>query len=93
MLRYTNQTLGNDPFEVLDNSVKIYVSDNSIVINSFVESIKTYEIYNVLGQTLVSKKQVKVNKAEDTSIQKSNQALIVKVTLENGKSITKKVIY
>ncbi len=93
VLRYTNQTLGNDPFEVLDNSVKIYVSDNSIVINSFVESIKTYEIYNVLGQTLVSKKQVKVNKAEDTSIQKSNQALIVKVTLENGKSITKKVIY
>ena len=93
VLRYTNQTLGNDQFEVSDNSVKIYASENSIVINSSVEPIKAYEIYNVLGQTLISKKQVKVSKTEETSIQKSNQALIVKVTLENGKSFTKKVIY
>ncbi|GAA4762650.1 MULTISPECIES: InlB B-repeat-containing protein [Flavobacterium] len=93
VLRYTNQTLGNDHFEVLDNSVKVYTSDNSIVINSLVESIKTYEIYNVLGQMLVSKKQVKVNKAEETSLQKTNQALIVKVTLKNGKSFTKKILH
>ena len=93
ILRYTNQTLGNDQFEVSDNSVKIYASDNSIVINSSVEPIKTYEIYNVLGQTLVSKKQLNVNKAEENSIQKNNQALIVKVTLENGKTINKKVIF
>ena len=93
VLRYTNQTLGNDQFEVSDNSVKIYASDNSIVINSFIEPIKAYEIYNVLGKTLVSKKQVKINKAQETSLQKGNQVLIVKVTLENGKSFTKKVIY
>lgn len=93
VLRYTNQTLGNDQFEVLDNSVRIYASENSIVINSSVEPIKTYEIYNVLGQTLVSKKQLNVNNAEENSIQKNNQALIVKVTLENGKTINKKVIF
>ncbi|SHI35946.1 choice-of-anchor D domain-containing protein [Flavobacterium terrae] len=93
VLRYTNQTLNNDQFEVSDNSVKIYASDNSIVINSSIEPIKTYEIYNVLGQTLVSKKQLKVNKAEETSLQKASQAIIVKVTLESGKTITKKVMY
>jgi hypothetical protein len=93
VLRYTNQTLNNDQFEVSDNSVKIYASDNSIVINSLIEPIKTYEIYNVLGQTLVSKKQLKVNKAEETSLQKASQAIIVKVTLESGKTITKKVMY
>lgn len=93
VLRYTNQTLGNDQFEVSNSSVKIFTSDNGIVINSLVEPIKAYEIYNVLGQTLASKKQVKVNKTEDTSVQKNNQALIVKVTLENGKSFTKKVMY
>ncbi len=93
VLRYTNQTLGNDQFEVSDNSVRIYASDNSIVINSNIEPIKAYEIYNVLGQTLISKKQLKVNKTEETSLQKGSQALIVKVILENGKTITKKVMY
>ncbi len=93
VLRYTNQTLGNDQFEVSDNSVRIYASDNSIVINSNIEPIKAYEIYNVLGQTLISKKQLRVNKTEETSLQKGSQALIVKVILENGKTITKKVMY
>ncbi len=92
-MRYTNNTLGNDDFEVTENNVKVYASDNAIRLNSKVENIKGYTVYNVLGQTLVAKENVNANESVVNSIVKSNQALIVKVTLENGQTVTRKIIF
>lgn len=93
VLRYTNQTLGNDDFITIENGVKIYASNNGINMNSELENIVRYEIYNVLGQTLTTKKNVNTNESVESSILKNNQTLIVKVTLENGQIVTKKIIF
>ncbi|TGD57585.1 T9SS sorting signal type C domain-containing protein [Flavobacterium humi] len=92
-LRFTDVTLGNPDPELISGNVAIYPSDNTIVIASKLENIKEYSIYDVLGRALAS--QYKVNSKEMlvTSIMNSNQALIVKVVLENGQSVTKKIIF
>jgi hypothetical protein len=93
VLRYTNGTLGNEDFDVAENSVKIYPSGNTIQINSELENIQSYAVYNVLGQILATKNKVNANQSVESSIMKNNQALIVKVTLENGQTVTKKIIF
>jgi hypothetical protein len=93
VLRYTNQTLANTDFESIQNSVSIYALDNQIKMSSTQENIKEYEIYDVLGRTLATKKGLNVNQTAINTITKSMQALIVKVTLENSQVVTKKIIF
>ncbi|UGS23821.1 GEVED domain-containing protein [Flavobacterium channae] len=92
ILRYTNETLGNDDFITSDDAIFI-TSGNDLTITSTKESIKDVLLYDVLGR-LISKKQ-NVNSFEVTlnNINKTNSALIIYVTLENGAQIIKKVIY
>ncbi|WP_300566684.1 YDG domain-containing protein [Flavobacterium sp.] len=93
VLRYTNQTLGNNDFELIENNVKVYTSGNTIHMDSKLENIKSYQVYNILGQSLASKNNVNANLSMVNSIMKNNQALIVKLTLENGQIVTKKIIF
>ncbi|WP_300570473.1 T9SS sorting signal type C domain-containing protein, partial [Flavobacterium sp.] len=93
VLRYLNPTLSTDNPEWTGNDVVIYSSNNGIVINSKLENIKEYGAYDVLGRTLISKNKVSSKEILVNSILKSNQALIVKVTLENGMTVTKKIIF
>ncbi len=93
VLRYTNNTLSNNEVQLNENTVNIYTLNNAININSEVENIEEYVVYNVLGQVLASKTKVKNKVSEINSIVGTNQALIVKVTLENGQTTTKKVIF
>ena len=93
VLRYTDTTLGNEEVELIHNSVKVFGLVNAIQIKSEIEAITSYQVYNVLGQLLASKSQVNAREVELQSILKNNQALIVKVTLENGQTVTKKIIF
>lgn len=93
VLRYTNQILGNTDFESLQNSISVYTSDNQIKIGSTIENMEGYEIYDALGRTLVTKKGLNVNQTAINTVTKNNQALIVKVTLENNQVVTKKIIF
>jgi uncharacterized repeat protein (TIGR02543 family) len=93
VLRYTANTLGNDDFENVSNSVKVFGRDNMIAITSGTENITSYEVYNVLGQSLAAQKNVEKHEAGIISVQRNNQALIVKVILENGHTVTRKIIF
>lgn len=93
VLRFTNQTLGNEDFDSIENNVKVFTTDNGIYLNSKLENIKNYEVYNVLGQTIASKNNVNTNESVINSIAKNNQTLIVKITLENGQIVTEKIIF
>lgn len=92
VLRYTNTTLSTNDVTTNNNSVIIYTSDNAIKVVSTLQHVKNITVYNVLGQNLASKitdqKEVEIN-----TIQKSNQALVVKITLENDAVVTKKLIH
>ena len=93
VLRYNDATLSNTNFDSLNNSVSVISSNNSIRINSELENIKSYGVYDVLGRTLVLKNNLNTKQSEINSLLKNNQALIVKVTLQNNQVITKKMIF
>jgi hypothetical protein len=92
-LRYNNQILGNNDFELLSNTVFVSNTADQIMISSKLENIKSYDIYDVLGRKLATQNDINKNTATATSIVRNNQALIVKVTLENGQEVTKKIIF
>ncbi|MEO8517311.1 MAG: YDG domain-containing protein [Flavobacterium sp.] len=93
VLRYGDQALQTQDFSSIENGVAVYPSNNEIKIGSKEENIKGYVVYNVLGQVLATKDKLNANQSVVTSILKNNQALIVKVTLENGYVITRKIMF
>jgi hypothetical protein len=93
VLRYTNKTANNADLNLTENVITVFASNHEIKINSSLESIKNYTIYNVLGQILITKNNVNTNQSVVNSIIENNQALIVKIVLENGQTETKKIIF
>ncbi|MBL0736420.1 T9SS sorting signal type C domain-containing protein [Flavobacterium sp. GN10] len=93
VLRYTNKTLGTDDIENLENSVLISVKNKIVNITCSKETIKEVNIFNVGAQLLYTKNKVNSSEIEINSLHSSDQVLLVKVTLENGSTITKKVIF
>jgi hypothetical protein len=92
VLRYNNQTLSNDNFEVAQNNVIIYADEN-INISSSLEKIKDVVVYDVLGRLITEKKNVNGNTTILANVRPTQSTLIVKVTLENGQNVTKKVVH
>lgn len=91
ILRYTNETLGNDYFEN-DSNVLISSSD-VITIHATNQTIQSVQIHNVLGQLLVNEKEINSDVFKISSLQKNKATLIIQITLENGKKVSKKLIY
>lgn len=92
-IKYTNKTLGTGDFENLENGVLISVKNKVISIDSSKETIIDVNIFDVAAQLLYSENKVNSSELQITNLHSSNQVLLVKVTLENGATITKKVIF
>lgn len=92
VLRFNNETLGNTDFEANSNAVMVYAND-ALHVASSLEPIKEVVVYDVLGRVLAEKKNVNASATTLTSLNKTQSTLIVKVTLENGQIVDKKVIY
>lgn len=94
VLRYTDRVLATDQ-NIYDNSLSVFVNNNNnnINIKSTTESIKDVIVYDVLGKTLVDKKNINKQELILTELIPTTNVLIVKVILENNKIVIKKVIY
>ena len=90
VLRYTNETLGNDDF-ITNNSIKVYTNNTINVTAS--SNIKTVTVYDVLGRTLGIVSNVKNTDVSLNGITKTQSPLVVIVELENGTKTTQKVIF
>lgn len=90
LLKFKNALLSNDDFK--SNNVLISGS-NVINIESKNEKIKDISVYDVLGRSLVEKKNVNANKYGINTLTKSNTALFIKITLENNQVVYKKYIF
>jgi hypothetical protein len=91
ILRYINETLGNDDF-ILNNDVLLF-SNQGIKITSSSIALTNVKIYNILGQLLLNSNAINSNTFETFKIQKNNSTLLVQITLENGVKITKKTVF
>ncbi|WP_204251651.1 T9SS sorting signal type C domain-containing protein, partial [Flavobacterium ginsenosidimutans] len=92
-LKYTNKTLGNEEFENLENSVLVSVKNQVVKITSSQETIKEVNVYNIGAQLLYSKNKVNASELQITNLHSTDQVILVKVTLENGYTFTKKAIF
>ena len=90
VLRYNETVLSNPSFD--PNTILIYTDSDKIYINSGIELISSYEIYDVLGRVLVSSKNLSSNQIV-SELQPTNQPLVVRVKLDNNQFISKKIIH
>ena len=93
VLRYTDKTLGNTDFEGVNSSVVISKDKNELKIKSELEIIKRIVVYDLLGKKVFEKEAVNSTEFRSSAIGFSQQIGIVKVTLDNGQVISKKVIF
>jgi hypothetical protein len=93
VLRYTNKTLGTDDFENVEDGILVSVKSKVINVVSGTENIKEVQIYTIGGQLLYNKSKIDAKQLEITNLHSSNQVLLVKVILENGHAVTKKIIF
>lgn len=93
VLRYTNKTLGTGDFENIEDSVLISVKNKVVSITSSKETIKDVNIFNVGAQLMYSKNKVNSSELQINNLHSSDQVLLVKVTLENGSTVSKKVVF
>ncbi|NWL02131.1 hypothetical protein DM790_15010, partial [Flavobacterium collinsii] len=97
VLRYIdpNVTLGNEEFTSLDNIISVSVKDKNIKLQSFSESenLEETSVYDVGGKLLYNKKGIDNKEWLITNLRSGPQVLLVKITLENGQTVTKKIIY
>jgi hypothetical protein len=84
-------TLSNDDFEI-NNSVIVYTNSN-INVKSTNQNIKSVEIFDLLGRNIVTFKGVNNTLFTTNNINKTNNLILIRVTLENGISKTYKLIF
>lgn len=90
VLRYKDTTLSNPNFDL--SSVLIYNESNEVIINSGIETIASYEIYDILGRVIKNGSNLSTNQVI-SELEVVNQPLIVKVKLTNNQIISKKIIH
>lgn len=95
VLRYTNKNLGTNNFASLDKNVFVSVKDKNIKLQavSDTENLKETAIYDVGGKLLYEKKNINNKELLITNLPPVHQVLLVKITLDNGYTTTKKIVF
>ncbi len=92
-LRFTDKTLASADFELNDSSVLIAKDKNELKIKSQTETISQIVVFDLLGRKVFEKTAINSNEFQTSGVKLTNQVVLVKVTLANGKLISKKVMY
>lgn len=90
ILKYTNSTLSTTDFTA--NEIKVYTNESINVIATN-QTIKSVRVYDILGRVLGNFNNINVTTFSTTTIAKTQTALLVEVTLENGVRQSYKVIF
>ena len=91
-IRYTNEILGNEDFDLIDNNVIVAVSNQQLIIKSTLEPLSSVVVYDVLGREILSRNNIDTHEVVFDSLPITNQALIVKMVLQNGQVVTRKIV-
>ncbi|MFT3794760.1 T9SS sorting signal type C domain-containing protein [Flavobacterium sp.] len=92
VLRYTNTTLGNPEFDVNANNVVVATNKN-IAVKSYLEPIASVTIFDLLGRKIFDQSQVHANELKIDTVPSNQQTLIVRISLQNGQKLTRKIIF
>ena len=93
VLKYTNQTLGvNTPVNLEDNII-VTSQNPRILVKSFADTIDKITVFDLLGKKLFSKNKISAKEFLIENIVSGKTTLIVKIKLENGSVVSRKIIY
>ncbi|WP_369769681.1 T9SS sorting signal type C domain-containing protein [Flavobacterium sp. WC2416] len=92
VLSYTNKMLATDNFDILEKGVLISNKNKEVKINSSVENINTVVIYDLLGRQIYKKANVNNKELIILNLLSAKQTVLIKVSLQGGEIIHKKMI-
>jgi hypothetical protein len=94
VLKYTNgTTLGTNTIDAKENKVIVSAKNKQIKINAINETIDKVTVYDLLGKRIYQKANIGTSELLISNINPSQTVLIVKTTLKNGQTSSKKVIF
>jgi hypothetical protein len=76
-----------------DSSVTIYKNKGTLNVNSKSMAIANIKVYDIQGRMIYEQKNVQSNTATIKTLKVAPQILIVKVTGEDNKVVSKKIVY
>lgn len=92
VLRYTSGMLSNPDFDTIKNNVTAGTNGKTIFVKSSLENIQRITVYDLLGRSVYDNKKVNANQFTINDVVANQQTLVVKIYLENGLEVSKKVI-
>jgi len=91
VLRYVDEALHTETFT---NSTDIQVvSNEKATVYATGKKLKEITVYDLLGRTLAKYTNIKKATFEMATLKKMNASLLLRITLEDGTVVTKKMIY
>ncbi|MDR7212676.1 T9SS sorting signal type C domain-containing protein [Flavobacterium piscis] len=93
VVKYVNVTLGTGDFETADDGVEVIVKNKNTTISSEKENIDKVFIYDISGKQLYRKDKVSNGILTISNLNFAEQVLLVKIVLENGPTVTRKIIF
>jgi hypothetical protein len=94
VIRYnTDEKLGVDKFKTDSNDLIVSSKDKTITLKSAHSSLREVSVFDITGKLVYSKQKIGTNQLEINSIQSGTSILLIKTTLENGSTITKKILF
>jgi hypothetical protein len=88
---YLSNTLENNEFSI-DNNIRVVIKDN-VSVSSNNLTMESITVYNVLGQKLDTYENIDTNYFMLSNLRRNNVTLLLKVKLQTGETVTRKVIY
>lgn len=88
---YLNNTLDNPEFSN-DNQVTVMIKDE-VAVSSNTLQMESIVVYNILGQKLDSYFNINTNYFTLSNLRKNNAGLLLKIKLQTGETVVRKVIY
>ena len=90
MLRYTNESLGNDNPNA--NQTYAFIANNHLQIQSD-SPIKEIKIYDITSKLVKTYQPTELKNQFETDFFFANGGYIAKITLENGNVVSKKLLH
>ncbi|MGL2967297.1 fibronectin type III domain-containing protein [Flavobacterium sp. XGLA_31] len=92
-LRYKYQRGNGNNSKSAATEVVVVSSNKQITVQSFDENIQQIQVYDMLGRELYSATGINANEYLINTLNESRQTLVIKITLNNGKTVTKKLLH
>lgn len=93
VLRFVDPTLNTENFEKDAKKISVFVNKKIIGINAGENVIRNCIVFDVSGKEIYKKNNIKNSKFSIENLLVKNQILMVKITLENGKNETLKILF